>query len=628
MSASPASPGPPGHHLESSSPMSSPLAPTTNNVRVAVRVRPLNQAEEQKGCQMSLCVHDALERTPRQHQFNIFPVTTANNADGATQTPKASNNKLHQQFPDRQSFLVPPSQKFSLKSPQLGGPTHQTGSPSVKHPTAPRASPVPTATNAAAALVATNNLPTRLSVESSSSSSSSIRREFELDAVFPPTATQADVYDSLVGGDAISSNLFRGYNTTILAYGQTGSGKTYTMGASATATCSSSVDDGIICRAIQDLFRGKQQQDDNQRKNDWDVTITLNCLELFNDEFRDLLAEDGRSEACNAGLKLRSVGDSGVEVEGVANIVVPSIQDATELIDRAAAQRTTSSTLMNEQSSRSHAIYTFQVTKKSKTNGLRESIVRAKLTLVDLAGSERIKKSGVVGLQQKESININKDLFVLGKVVSQLAECSDRRGGGVHIPYRDSKLTRLLQDSLGGTPGNTLRLCPSFCTPSTILTRTCPFLYIPGNCCTLLIACVSPADMHVEESLNTLRYAERSRSITNLVKKNSFSATPLLTQKESDALRAENQWLKEELEKLRSQMFAGVDSRVSAGTCVLSSGLSGLQEKLRLAQEEAELVKDSSHSVAEEVESLKDRYQGWIDGQRVCLDHCFYCVCE
>jgi hypothetical protein len=261
-------------------------------------------------------------------------------------------------------------------------------------------------------------------------------REFDFDVVFPPTATQNQVY-SLSIGDSIRCNLFQGFNTTVLAYGQTGSGKTYTMGPSRGPH---DQHDGIICRAILDLFRGKRANE----VNEWDVSISLNCLELFNEEFRDLLADPG--DLIHKNLKLRSLGgsDGRVAVEGVTCVQVESVEHATDLVNQAAARRATASTLMNEQSSRSHAIYTFHVTMEHPS----EELSTAKLTLVDLAGSERIKQTGVVGSQQKESININKDLFVLGKVVSQLSNRSERRN--THIPYRDSKLTRLLQDSLGG----------------------------------------------------------------------------------------------------------------------------------------------------------------------------------
>jgi len=177
--------------------------------------------------------------------------------------------------------------------------------------------------------------------------------------------------------------------------------------------------------------------------------------EIYQEELRDLLVDSEQQS-----LKLRDHGDQGVVVRGLSNEVVDSIPQVHFLLGQAMKRRTTSATKMNERSSRSHAICTIAVTTTSSSKspsgrsggGKKKKLksVTAKLTLVDLAGSERIKETGVEGVQKQESININKDLFVLGKVVSALSERANK-GSGVHVPYRDSKLTRLLRDSLGGT---------------------------------------------------------------------------------------------------------------------------------------------------------------------------------
>lgn len=262
------------------------------------------------------------------------------------------------------------------------------------------------------------------------------------------------------------TNIFRGYNTTIFAYGQTGSGKTYTMGPLVKQPSVVTDSEGILLRTIRDLFRGKAEAEER-----FNVTIALNCLELLNDEFRDLLID--RVDQPSPSIRLRNLG-TDVVVEGVTHMRVHSIEHTNELIRVAASRRATAATLMNDQSSRSHAIYTFLVNLEPKSIAEIEGDsmegpaadryrstpstpllpLTAKLTLVDLAGSEQIKRSGVMGNQQKESININKDLFVLGKVVSTLAEISRGSMHTNHVPYRDSKLTQLLQDSLGGKCGN------------------------------------------------------------------------------------------------------------------------------------------------------------------------------
>ena len=265
-------------------------------------------------------------------------------------------------------------------------------------------------------------------------------RLFTFDAVFPAETTQSQLYQTALG-NAIENNIFKGYNMTVLAYGQTGSGKTHTMYNGTSGPLQPG--DGMVRRAISDLFRCHKIYE-----ADYKITIAMNCLELFNEEFRDLL-----SDSPDESLKMRNYGGGhGVAVEGSQNFKVHSWEKADELVHVAATRRATGSTIMNAQSSRSHAIYTFIVT--MATRDTDKEAMSAKLTMVDLAGSEQIKKSGVVGSQQKESININKDLFVLGKVVSMLAEKSTNEANSVHIPYRDSKLTEYLQDSLGGKSCN------------------------------------------------------------------------------------------------------------------------------------------------------------------------------
>jgi len=211
--------------------------------------------------------------------------------------------------------------------------------------------------------------------------------------------------------------------------------------------------DGVIPRAVHDLFRTRQLQCAQGKI----VSMDLTYLEIYNDELRDLLSETMQGETTilspsSSTLKLRDHGSNtaeGIVVQGLTRVAVDSMADVHTYMEQAHRNRTTGSTRLNERSSRSHAICTLTVTTKttsaSRSGAHSTNTTQAKLTLVDLAGSERIKETGVVGLQQQESININKDLFVLGKVVSALSQ--ETKG---HVPYRDSKLTRLLRDSLGG----------------------------------------------------------------------------------------------------------------------------------------------------------------------------------
>jgi len=377
---------------------------------------------------------------------------------------------------------------------------------------------------------------------------------FEYDDVLLPNATQMEVYER-TAGSAVRRDVMRGFNTTILAYGQTGSGKTYTMGteggadeATSTKSCSSgqkllippSDSDGIIPRAVYDLFLAREERGRES------VKVELSYLEIYNEECRDLLDDCNSNTSTSADggasaqqqqqqqpkdLVIREGSDGGVVVIGLQSVVVDSPVEVREIMGKAALRRATASTNMNAVSSRSHAICTLTVTilpKSSIANDNNDEEdgdassgeMTAKLTLVDLAGSERIKRTGAEGKRMKEGININKGLFVLGQVVSTLSEMGQQNSDGTssssaHVPYRDSKLTRLLQDSLG------------------------------GNSRTIMVACVSPADSNSEESLNTLRYAQRARNIKNSAVRNVVASS--ISPAEAASLRRENQMLKLQL---------------------------------------------------------------------------------
>jgi len=359
------------------------------------------------------------------------------------------------------------------------------------------------------------------------------QKNFEFDAVFGPKSTQKEVYDETLG-DLVERVLFKGFNVTVMAYGQTGSGKTFTMGTEGTPDVKQvehiqskeimppppprigkpSEQDGVIPRAVYDLFQTRQNLKDGDKR----VKVEMSYLEIYNEEVRDLLSH-GRD---SVDLHIRDAGD-GVMVQNLSSIEVTSPTEVISYMAEASRKRATASTAMNAVSSRSHAICTLSVkiSPEEKEDGAvsdtsREEI-SSKLTLVDLAGSERIKKTGAEGTRMKEGININKGLFVLGQVVSTLSEIGQQGGisSASHIPYRDSKLTRLLQDSLG------------------------------GNSRTVMVACASPADTNIEESLNTLRYAQRTRNIKNVAVRNVVATGMSAT--DAAALRRENQLLKLQL---------------------------------------------------------------------------------
>ncbi|CAH8533292.1 unnamed protein product [Heterobilharzia americana] len=294
---------------------------------------------------------------------------------------------------------------------------------------------------------------------------------FGFDFIFKETDSQEFVYKK--AALPMVDTVLKGYNATLFAYGQTGSGKTYTMGTYVTENLpEDSV--GIVPRIIGDLF-------ERMSDYEYEYAVKVSFLEIYKEDIHDLLAEDA-----SAPLQIREENQL-VKIPGLTETSVTSPKEVLSLLESGSAKRSVGSTSMNMKSSRSHAILTLSFLMRPKTT---ESSVEnagdtltAKLHLVDLAGSERIKKTHAEGDRLKEGIDINRGLLALGNVISALCERDAKKR--LHIPYRDSRLTRLLQDSLG------------------------------GNSATLMLACVSPADMNMEETLNTLRYADRARLIKN-----------------------------------------------------------------------------------------------------------------
>ena len=331
-------------------------------------------------------------------------------------------------------------------------------------------------------------------------------KAFTYDYVFDEHTQQVDVYETSV--KPLLSSLFKGYNATVLAYGQTASGKTHTMGSGNNSLRLARDGDfdevGVIPRVLSDLFT--RIEDEQRADNEAKFAVKVSFVELYNEEIKDLFVARpatsssssfpsstfGSGRGANGGggaqqsvaygepLKIREEGNS-IRVENLSEIGVTNVQATVELLERGSLLRAVGGTAMNDQSSRSHAVFT--ITLEQARAGHTE-LIKSKFHLVDLAGSERQSKTKAEGLRLKEGININLGLLALGNVISVLGE--DNPGNKQrHVPYRESKLTRLLQDSLG------------------------------GNSHTLMIACVSPADSNMEETLNTLRYADRARKIKN-----------------------------------------------------------------------------------------------------------------
>ncbi|EPZ33429.1 Kinesin, motor region domain-containing protein [Rozella allomycis CSF55] len=269
----------------------------------------------------------------------------------------------------------------------------------------------------------------------------------------------------------IIESVLAGYNGTIFAYGQTGTGKTHTM--------EGDKDDesmrGVIPNAIIHIFNYINENAATGSK----FLVRASFLEIYNEDVYDLLANQ------ETKLELRERSDIGVYVKNLSSFVVNSVEEMYKLMTVGNRNRSVGSTMMNARSSRSHSIFTITVEMSFKNADGQEHIKVGKLNLVDLAGSERQSKTGATGERLKEATRINLSLSALGNVISALVD-----GRSKHIPYRDSKLTRLLQDSLG------------------------------GNSKTLMIATLSPASYNYDETLSTLRYASRAKNIKNKPKVN------------------------------------------------------------------------------------------------------------
>eukprot|EP00300_Choanocystis_sp_HF-7_P042449 c9199_g1_i1.p1 GENE.c9199_g1_i1~~c9199_g1_i1.p1 ORF type:complete len:918 (-),score=209.46 c9199_g1_i1:102-2855(-) len=323
-------------------------------------------------------------------------------------------------------------------------------------------------------------------------------RVFTFDYVFHLDVSQDDVYKKCI--TPLANSAMQGYNVTIFAYGQTGSGKTYSMGTEkASMGHRSEATLGIVPRFTIDLFRYVHSLPKNQ-----EMQVTVTFMELYNEQIVDLLdpspiIRDPATGRLQNRDHLQIKEDAtGVNVAGLVHVPVTSAEQVMENMDQGVGMRATASTQMNSTSSRSHAIFTLHIKKSTITvlddgvdgeTEVRESTL-SKIHFVDLAGSERLAKTGAEGKQLKEGISINLGLLALGNVINTLADEKKRKqaeaaGGELFVPYRDSKLTRILQDSLG------------------------------GNSKTLMLACASPAAFNYEETLNTLRYADRARCIKN-----------------------------------------------------------------------------------------------------------------
>ncbi|KAJ4292851.1 tubulin-dependent ATPase kip3 [Collariella sp. IMI 366227] len=294
---------------------------------------------------------------------------------------------------------------------------------------------------------------------------------FAFDKIFDQNSNQSDVYEGTTRG--LLDSILDGYNATVFAYGATGCGKTHTI----TGT---SQQPGIIFLTMQELFEKIQDRSDEKT-----TEVSLSYLEIYNETIRDLLVPGGSKQ----GLMLREDSNQAVTVAGLTSHHPRDVQEVMDMIVQGNEYRTVSPTAANAVSSRSHAVLQINIAQKDRNADVNEPHTMATLSIIDLAGSERASATKNRGERLLEGANINKSLLALGSCINAL--CDPRKKN--HVPYRNSKLTRLLKFSLG------------------------------GNCKTVMIVCVSPSSEHFDETQNTLRYANRAKNIQTKVTRNVFN---------------------------------------------------------------------------------------------------------
>ncbi|XP_077385505.1 kinesin-like protein KIF17 isoform X2 [Festucalex cinctus] len=384
-------------------------------------------------------------------------------------------------------------------------------------------------------------------------------KQFTFDGTYFTDQTTEQMYNE--SAYSLVEGVTEGYNGTIFAYGQTGSGKSFTM----QGVSEPPAQRGVIPRAFEHIFESIQCAENTK------FLVRASYLEIYNEEIRDLLGNDTKQR-----LELKEHPEHGVYTRDLSMHTVHSVAECETVMERGWRNRAVAYTLMNKNSSRSHSIFSIHL-EMCRTDAAGQDHLRAgKLNLVDLAGSERQSKTGATGERLREATKINLSLSALGNVISALAD-----GRSKHVPYRDSKLTRLLRDSLG------------------------------GNTRTLMVACLSPADGNYEESLSTLRYANRAKSIQN---------RPRVNEDPKDALLREYQ---EEIKKLRALILTQLPSAAPVSSVMSPSCTDdGEKEKIkkdyeeRLARLQADFSaeRESKAKLQEDIVALRASYDGKLSG--------------
>lgn len=348
------------------------------------------------------------------------------------------------------------------------------------------------------------NTVARVDIDSSQRISSN---EFQFDSVFDKTSSNEDVYTAL--GAPVVDAALGGFNGTIFAYGQTSSGKTHSM-------LGAPNDPGITPRAIQQVL------DTASKSRARTYLVRAVYVEIYNDKIRDLL----NPSSADLSIRQDNAGRTFVDAQ---ETLVETLEDAMGVLDRGQSARAVGHTNMNAHSSRSHTVFTLLIESKA-VDGLDASFRASSLNLVDLAGSERLKSTGAAGTRQKEGCHINQSLLTLGTIINRLSAVGGDVKKAGHLPYRDSKLTRLLQPALG------------------------------GNARTAVLCAITPATAHVEETLSTLKFAARAKKVTTNATRNEvidYRAKYKEASEEMQVLRERFIKMEKEIAALRGATYPG-----------------------------------------------------------------------
>ncbi|KAF1328281.1 Kinesin-like protein, partial [Globisporangium splendens] len=382
------------------------------------------------------------------------------------------------------------------------------------------------------------------------------RKNYSFDKVYGQYSTQKDVFKATVR--PVVDEALAGYNCTVFAYGQTGTGKTHTMQGNL------SPDDdmaGIIPRCVRYIFDALQSMSQ-------EYSVKVSFLQLYNEELKDLLAPESK--------KLRLMEDpkrGGIYCQNLLEVTANTAGHVFELLEAGVKNRITSETLMNENSSRSHSIFTIRIHSKENNAGSEDLIKTGQLNLVDLAGSECVGRSGARNVRAREAGNINQSLLTLGRVITALVD------NHPHIPYRDSKLTRLLQESLGGRTKTTI------------------------------IATLAPCADSIDETLSTLKYAHRAKNIKNKPEVNQKTTKAGLLKEYGNEIET----LRNALQAARTKdgiylppaQFAEMQERIAGQTAQLAE----LEDELEVRNKACKELEDEVYQQKEEVKEMEKAKQ-------------------